>query len=146
MGDASTRAIRWARNQGFKLSGEPEYDTPVLPADITSESDETVMILFGEIVSWIDWIEVQLTCAQIDEKSAEMALEKRQAELMMKSKGEKTVSASKSQAFADSDFLELRNAAFTNYSRRKMLETIFNSLERKKFVISREITRRKYGE
>lgn len=146
MGESSTRAIRWARNQGFRLAEEPEYDIPKLPPDVTSENDQILMILFAEIVSWIDWIEVQLTCAQIDEKSAELALEKKQAELMIMSKGEKTVSASKSQAFTDDEFIELRNVAFTNYTRRKMLETIFNSLDRKKFVVSREITRRKYGE
>jgi len=146
MGEASTRAIRWIRNQGFKLAEEPEYDIPVLPSDVTGVNDEELMVLFGEIVSWIDWIEVQLVSAQIDERSAEMSLEKTQADLLIRSKGEKSVTASKSLAFADTEFLELRNTAFTVYSRRKMLETIFNSLDRKKFIVSREITRRKYGE
>lgn len=146
MGEASTRAQRWTRNMGFTLAEEPAYDIPTLPPDITSIEGGDLMILFAEIVSWIDWMEVQLFSAQVDERSADMALEKRQAELMIQSKGEKSVSVGKSLAFSDAEFLELRTTAFTAYSRRKMLETIFNSLDRKKFVVSREITRRKYGE
>ena len=145
MAEASARAARWVRQQGFRLATEPEVEVPGLPPDITAMHEEDLMILFTKIISWIDWIEVQYVSSQIDEKKAENDLEKIAALTQIVHKGEKSVTAAKAHIFENEEYLMQRAEAFTAYSRRKMFETIYNSLDRKKFLVSREITRRKYG-
>ena len=144
-GDASVKASRFVRNLGFRLPSEPDFDIPVLPADITAVGDQDLMGLFTEILSWLDYTEVYLVSAQIDEEQENLALRKLEAQEQIRNKGERTVAASKARAYESPDYVKQKDEAFKVFSRRKILEVVYNSLDRKKFLVSREITRRKYG-
>ncbi len=144
-GDASVRASRFVRNLGFKLQGEPEFNIPVLPSDITSIQDKDLMVLLTEIVSWLEYTEVYLVAASIDEKQEQQNLDHMEALSQIRHRAEKTVTAAKAAVHENEEYMKQKNEVFTIYSKRKMLEVVYNSLDRKKFVVSREITRRKYG-
>lgn len=144
-GDASVRASRFVKNLGFRLPSEPEYDIPSLPADITSISDQELMELFSEIISWIDYTEVYFVSAQIDEEQENLKLKKIEAGEQIRHRAEKTVTAAKAMTYENAEYLEQQQKVFVVFSRRKLLEVVFNSLDRKQFIVSREITRRKYG-
>lgn len=144
-GDASVRASRFVRNLGFKLQGEPENAIPSLPADITAVSDRDLMSLLTEIVSWLEYTEVYLVAAQIDERQEQQNLDHMEAISQIRHRAEKTVTAAKAAIHENADYLKQKNEVFSVYSKRKMLEVVYNSLERKRFLVSREITRRKYG-
>lgn len=145
-GEASTRARRWVNSQGFRLADEPDYEMPRLPADITSVHEEELMVIFSEVISWMDYVEVALTAAKIDAKQAEADLERIQALAQVAaSSSEKNVTSAKARVYESASFLTQKDEFLLLDGRSKMLETMFNSLDRMKFIISREITRRKYG-
>lgn len=144
-GDASSRASRFARNLGFKLQGEPDGSIPNLPADITATSDKDLMVLLTNLVSWMEYAEVYLVAARIDEKQEQQKLDQMEALSNIRHRAEKTVTAAKAAVYENEDYLKQKNEVFMIYSKRLMLEVVYNSLDRKKFVVSREITRRKYG-
>ena len=142
LGESSIRAVRKLNIQDLKLPERPENAMPSLPADITAESGEELMVLFGEITCWLDYIETQLYAAQIDEEFEKQQLEEMHALEQIQNKGEDKVTTMKAMAFANDDFLEQREKAHQAYAYRKMTETIYNRMERARFIVSREITRR----
>lgn len=144
-GEASSRAVRYARRLGFQLATEPELDIPSLPADITSVSDQELMGLFTEITSWLDYVEVCVASAQIDEKQENQRLEEAEAKEQVRHKAERTVTVVKALVINDDVVISQRERSLSAFAKRKMLETVFNSLDRKRFVVSRELTRRRYG-
>jgi hypothetical protein len=103
------------------------------------------MGLLSEIVSWMEYTEVYLVAAQIDEKQEQQSLEHMEAMSQIRNRAEKTVTVAKAAIHENPDYIKQKNEVFTIYSKRKMLEVVFNSLERKRFLVSRELTRRKYG-
>lgn len=139
------RASRFVRKLGFELPAEPEYDIPSIPADITSISDTELMELFNEIISWIDYTEVYYVSAQIDEEQENLKLKKIEASEQIRHRGEKTVTAARAMTYENHEYTEQQKEVFLVFSRRKLLEVVYNSLDRKQFIVSREITRRKYG-
>lgn len=144
--DASVRASRFVRKLGFNLPGEPEYNIPVLPSDITAISDQELMELMVQLTSWIDYTEVYYVSAQIDEKHEQQKLDQIEALEHIKRKAEKNVTTIKAAVYENPEYLAQKDAVFVVYSRRKILEVVYNSLDRKRFVASRELTRRKYGD
>jgi hypothetical protein len=144
-GDASVRASRYVRKLGFSLPGEPEYNIPVLPSDITAVSDKELMELMTEISAWLDYTEVYFVSAQIDERQEQQKLDQIEALEHIRRKAEKTVTTIKAAVYESEEYVAQRDEVFLVYSRRKILEVVYNSLDRKKFLVSRELTRRKYG-
>lgn len=143
--DTSAWAIRKVNLQGLVIPETPAFEQPQLPADITSVHASELMQLFSEFISWLDYIEVQLAAAQIDEKHEENILEEMQAGLQIDNSGEKTVTLVKAKVFKDEDFQDQREKVLKAYSYRRVIETIFNRLDRGRFLVSREVTRRSYG-
>jgi hypothetical protein len=134
--------VRKLNVQDLKLPERPENSMPLVPADITAESAEELMVLFGEINCWLDYIETQLYAAQVDEEFEKQQLEEMHALEQIQHKGEDKVTTMKAMAFTNDDFLEQRDKAHQAYAYRKMTETIYNRMERARFIVSREITRR----
>lgn len=146
LGDTAAKAGRWVRNQGFQLNDEePDYSTPVLPTDITAVLAEELMVLFGQVNAWMDYTEVALAAARIEEKQEQQELEHIKAELQIEHKAEKTVSATKAHMLMDDEYSKQEQAALQAYARVQMIETVYNSLERKRFILSRELSRRQGG-
>lgn len=140
-GDASARAARWVKNQGFSLPDEPGYSIPILPADITQSLDPDLMVLFEQVRAWMDFTEVVKVSAEIDYEQAKLDIEK-QERVSLASAQEKTVTAAKAKIFQDEDYLDLRDEVKSYRDKAEMISVVYNSLERKKFIISREISRR----
>jgi hypothetical protein len=145
-GEVSTRAVRRVRSQGLTISESPDSSMPVLPEDITAISPEEVMQLFSEVCSWLDYVEVQYAAAQIDHKAEDQKLEETEAKEQIKHRSEKHVSVMKAFTYDNPQVEAQRREALMAYAHEKMLGTVYNSLERKKFLLSRELTRRSYGD
>lgn len=142
LGESSGSAVRKVRQDGLELPPRPEYEQPTIPQDITSVDPVDLMELFAVVNSWLDYIEVQLAAAQIDEKFEEQQLEEIQALEQIAVRDEKNVATMKARAFESDDFLSQRERVLKAYGYRKLVETIYNRHDRARFIISREITRR----
>lgn len=142
MGEATTRAFSKIQGQGIQIPAAPDYNMPILPPDITNEDDRELMVLFGRVNSWIDFIEVQFASSQVDEAHEERLLEELQAIIQVENKTEKSVTTQKSLVFQDMEFMKQRDKVGKAYGYRKIMETVYNRLERQRFIISREISRR----
>ena len=143
LGMSSDTAVKKVRSQGFTLPDEPDFNIPELPADITAVHSAELMVLFGQFESWLSYVEVQLAAAEIDEKGEQTALDVVSAGLQIDNKGAaKTVSELKSIVMMDESYGKQEEKVSTAYAYRKVIETIYRRLDRAKFLISREITRR----
>jgi hypothetical protein len=141
-GDSSVRAVRKMNLQGLELPEKPKYSMPKIPSDISSEASENLIDLMAEISSWIDYAEVQLASAQIDEEYEKQQLAEYAATVQLEHQEETKVTVMKAKMFEDAEYLAQRDKAHMAYAYRKMIETMYNRLERAKFIVSREITRR----
>jgi hypothetical protein len=141
-GEASSRSARWVRTQGFALATEPEGAIPELPADITAPLDKDIMVLFENVRSWLDYVEVAYTAATIDYEQSKLDEARLLAVEQIRNKSEKNVTTAKAMAFSNPDYVAKKEEVNLHYGRAKMIETVYNSLDRKKFIISREISRR----
>lgn len=141
-GEISTRAMRKVKNQGFELAESPDYKMPQLPADITEVHEQDVMILFTEVCAWLDYTEVQHVAAQIDHKQEEQKFNELEAKEQIRHKAEKHVTTIKAYTYDKPEVEHQRKEVLMAYAHVKVLETVLNSLERKRFLISREISRR----
>jgi hypothetical protein len=144
-GDSSWWAAKKLNRQGISLAESPEGEKPSLPPDITVISSEDVMGLLVEITSWLDFAEVQLYAAIIDEEYEKQRLDELRAGIEVENKTEKTVSAKRAIAAANPDFIEQQEKVHRAYAYKKMIETVYNRLDRQRFIVSREITRRTGG-
>lgn len=144
--ESAARAARYVKRLGFNLPEEPSNQMPSLPADITDISEPELMRLFSEVISWLDYVEVCVASIEIDEKQEQQVLEEISAIEQIRHKAEKTVSVAKALSLQNKDFVEQRNKLLVIFGKKRLLETVYNALERKRFIISRELTRRKYGE
>src|SRR6266567_9624989 len=97
LGESSSSAVRRIKLDGLELPERPDYEQPTIPQDITSVDPVELMELFAEVNSWLDYTEVQLACAQIDEKYEEQQLEEIQALDQINYKDEKTVTTMKAR-------------------------------------------------
>jgi|SRR6185437_16145807 hypothetical protein len=145
LGMSSHTAVKQVRGQGFSLPDEPEFNIPELPPDITAINSEELMVLFGQFESWLSYVEVQLAAAEIDEKGEQTALDIVSAGLQIDNKGKaKTVSELKSIVMMDEGYARQEDKVSSAYAYRKVIETIYRRLDRAKFLVSRELTRRTY--
>jgi hypothetical protein len=147
LGESSIRAVRKIRTDQLELPSRPDYSMPTVSSNITSLSDEDLMELFVELTSWLDYTEVQLAVAQIDEEYERLLLEEIKAHEQVEASrvDVKDVTTKKAMAFENEDFIEQRDKVHNQYGYRKITETVYNRLDRGKFIVSREITRRTGG-
>lgn len=144
-GSKSETAVNKVRSQGFSIPDDPEFGMPVLPPDITAIHIEDLMVLFGQFESWLSYIEVQLAAAEIDEKQQVTFLEEISAGIQIENKSNvKTVSELKALVLKDDVYTAQQETVNDRYAYRKIVETIYHRLDRAKFLISRELTRRTY--
>lgn len=145
LGASSSRAINAVTGQGLQIPDEPVFRMPALPEDITAVHGEELMVLFGQFESWLSFVEVQVAAAEIDEKYQATRLDEISAGIQIDNKGKaKTVSELKSLVMKDGEYIIQARIVQDAYAYRKVVETIFRRLDRAKFLISREITRRGY--
>lgn len=100
------------------------------------------MELFVELTQWNEYIGVELAAAEIDERYAEMGVEKIKAISNIKHKGEKTATAAKAMVFEDPEFVEAQDKLDEVYARRKLIAMLYTNSEKAANLASRELTRR----
>lgn len=125
---------------------KPEGEQVRLPGDITVISSEELGKLFTELTSWTDYINSQLTVAQLDERAALKKKDFVENTTLIKrmgsqAKGER-VTAIKAEISIQPEIVQLDNDYEEKYAYRKLVEMLLTNHERDLQLVSREITRR----
>jgi hypothetical protein len=125
---------------------KPSDEQVTLPADITLVSSEELGLLFTKLTSWTDYINSQLTMAQLEERAAQKKLDFLENTMLVRRmgaqvKGER-VTAVKAEIAISPEVVELDNDYEEKYAYRKLVEMLLTNHERDLQLVSREITRR----
>jgi len=140
---ASTKTLEALRKQGLLVNERYGYDAPALPGDITSLPDEEVMDLYGKYVAYLEFINLQLWCAETDRAEADkvVALTKAKKKLAFKN-AKVAISMIDAEIEIDSEYREKADALqeLTNYY--NLIHIISDRLSKDISLINREITRR----
>lgn len=143
MSDASKRAIDKLKGQGLTLNEGYTYDPPSLPEDVTSVDDDELMDMYAKYVAYLEFINLQMWCANTDKEEAEkdMTVMKARKKLSMKASG---VAVALIDAEIEVD-LEYRACAdafqeLANY--HGLMNIMSGKLSKDISFINREITRR----
>lgn len=127
--------------QGIKLPSHPSFEAPNIPPDISDISDEELMELYSQFVTYLNYITIQLATAEIDERMCEKRLARLQA-TKMGTVTEKTVSAAKARVASDPEVVVVLEELDQLYAYRKLVEGVHQNLDRNVSLASRELTRR----
>lgn len=140
---ASSKTINFLKQQGLLVNERYGYDAPVLPSDITSMQEEEVMDLYTKYVAYLEFISLQLWCAQVDKAEAEKILNLIRAEkkLTLKSSG-KAVAMIDAEIEVDSEYREKVDLLQELSNYYGLIEIISDRLSKDISLINREITRR----
>lgn len=143
-GAQSEDALDLLRSQGLKVHDKPPYDIPVIPTDLTETADEDLMVLFSKLTAYADFISVQVSCAQVDERSLEKRLSSMESIKMLTSggKSENRVTFARAQVATDPEVIEVKDDIERAYAYRKLIESMASNIERDAALVSRELTRR----
>lgn len=141
--EASRKALEKLEQQGLSVTKHYGYDAPALPKDITGTDDEELMDLYTKYVAYLEFINLQAWCAQVDKAEAEkdMILEKARKKLELKNSG-------KAVALLDAEVEvnESYRSAFDSYREianyHGLLSIMSDKLSKDISLINREITRR----
>jgi len=123
---------------GFK----PDEEIPNLPRDLTSLSDQRLMNLFSEYVSWQNYAATEFARCEVEEARADAAVRYAEASVMILSSDKETVTKTKATMINVPDVQAARDRALEAYAARKMTSVVHANCERCVSLISRELTRR----
>lgn len=125
---------------------KPSEEQVKLPSDITTINSEELGELFTRLTSWTDYINSQLTMAQLEERKLLKRKEYLEATLLVKRMGSQVkgerVTLIKAQISIDQDVMDLDIEYEEKYAYRKLVEMLLTNHERDLSLVSREITRR----
>lgn len=142
LGASSLAAHQRLEKQGLGLAPpQPGGSPPELPEELTELRDYELMELFTRLNRWSAHLGYQLSAAQVDERYAGLRVEKLTALAQIRNKGG-SVSAMKAAAFADGDLVAAKEEEQEAYAYKKLVEALYNAIDGKSFVVSRELTRR----
>lgn len=135
--------------QGLVIPKSVSLELPQLPADISSVSDNDLMALFSQLTAFTNFLNTQLSCAEIDERRADKALTAAEDEALIREHGSKTskdtVTFLKTKISADPNIIKLREVYEAKYAYRKLIESMADNAGRDAVLVSRELTRRTAG-
>lgn len=141
----SSNAMEVLDGKGLRLSKKPKLEIPVLPRDITDLNDEDLMDLFVQFTSWTDYLSGQLAVSAIDEREADRAVSTAEAQAMLnnwKGGSGDRVAIAKAQIAIDPKVAALVKTLDEKHAYRKLVEVLYQNVERDSAVVSRELTRR----
>lgn len=148
MSEASEKAAADIKKQGLRLFDRPEDRIPRLPEDITAVHDENLMALFTGITSWLDYVSVQVACAQIDERAAQRTVDQAEASALINGwSGDRAdrVAIARAKQAIDPEVIRVIDEFAEAHNYRKLIEALASNLERDAALVSRELTRRTAG-
>jgi hypothetical protein len=125
---------------------KPEGEQVRLPSDITAIGSEDLGELFTRLTAWTDYINSQLTLAQLEERAALKKKDFTENTMLIKrmgaqAKGER-VTTVKAEIAVNPELVTLDNDYEEKYAYRKLVEMLLTNHERDLSLVSREITRR----
>lgn len=125
---------------------KPGDEQVALPADITTVSSEALGEIFTRLTAWTDYINSQVTLAQLEERAALKAKDFAENSMLIRrmgsqAKGER-ITAIKAEVSINPDIVALDNDYEEKYAYRKLVEMLLTNHERDLQLVSREITRR----
>ena len=140
---ASSKTISALKEQGLVVNEEYSYNAPSLPADVTGMMEEEVMDLYAKYVAYLEFISLQLWCAEVDKAEADknLALIKAKKKLALKSSG-KAVSMIDAEVEVDPEYQEKLTALQELSNYHGLINIISDRLSKDISLINREITRR----
>ena len=125
---------------------KPATEQVDLPSDITLVSSEQLGELMTRLTSWTDYINSQLTMAQLEERAALKKKDYTENTLLIKRMGSQVkgerVTTVKAEIAVSPDMVLLDNDYEEKYAYRKLVEMLLTNHERDLQLVSREITRR----
>jgi hypothetical protein len=125
---------------------KPATEQVDLPSDITLVSSEQLGELMTRLTSWTDYINSQLTMAQLEERAALKKKDYTENTLLIKRMGSQVkgerVTTVKAEIAVSPDVVLLDNDYEEKYAYRKLVEMLLTNHERDLQLVSREITRR----
>jgi hypothetical protein len=133
---------------GFGAPDKPDDGVPRLPDDLGDTSDSALMELFRSLTAWAGYMGFRLAAAEVDEEQyeAELRMTTSQSLLQHDLGGRDTkVTIAKAQVDVEPEVAKKRQALLTARAYRKMLQRLFENVERSIFLVSRELTRRTSG-
>lgn len=144
MGPEARAAVEAARAQGLSLPEKPaEEMRDSLPRDLTELDDVALMQMYTETIGWSDYLAVQQSFAQTDERRIKRKLEFLEAKALIQAK---TVASKVTDARLlvkdDPAIQDIHDKAASAEAYRKLVESLFNNCERDSALLSRELTRR----
>lgn len=146
---SSEQYIDKLASQGLVIPKSVSLTLPQLPPDISALSDTDLMELFSQITAFTNFLTTQLSCAEIDERSAEKALNAVEDEAMIREHSGKsskdTVTFLKTKISADPKVMKYREDYEAKYAYRKLIDSMADNATRDATLISRELTRRTAG-
>ena len=141
--EASSRAIDTLKKQGLAVNEQYVSDAPSIPDDVTDMMEEQVMDLYAKYVAYLEFINLQLWCADVDKSEADKALVliKATKRLELKTSG-KAVSMIEAEIEVDPEYRSKLDAfkELSNY--HGLIHIISDRLSKDIALINREITRR----
>ena len=140
---ASRKTISALKAQGLVVNEGFGYDAPSLPGDITSMMEEEVMDLYAKYVAYLEFINLQLWCAEVDKAEADknLSLIKAKKKLALKSSGQ-AVAMIDAEVEVDPDYQEKLTALQELSNYHGLINIISERLSKDISLINREITRR----
>jgi hypothetical protein len=143
MADASKRAMEKLKGQGLSLNEGYTYDPPSLPTDVTSVDDDELMDLYAKYVAYLEFINLQLWCANTDKEEAEkdMILIKARKKLTMKASGI-AVALLDAEIEVDEEYREKADKFQELANYHSLINIMSGKLSKDISFINREITRR----
>lgn len=141
--EASSKTITALEQQGMSVNQHYGYDAPSLPSDITGLMEEQVMDLYTKYVAYLEFINLQLWCAEVDKAEADKNLSfvKAQKRLALKKNGT-AIAMIDAEIEVDPDYREKVNALQELSNYHGLIHIISERLSKDISLINREITRR----
>lgn len=149
-GTASEGATARLREIGLQMPERPDSDVPsVDPETLTSLTDQALVELMAKLAAWEDYAGTQLAAAEVDEEELQRSAEVAEATSMVRDwggTGKDRVAVAKAQRMLDPNVEAAKKRELDAYALRKMLQSLYSSLDRQAFIVSRELTRRVGGQ
>jgi inhibitor of KinA sporulation pathway (predicted exonuclease) len=141
--EASRKTITALNQQGMSVNQNYNYDAPSLPADITDLIEEQVMDLYTKYVAYLEFINLQLWCAEVDKAEADKNLSYVRANkrLALKKTGT-AVAMIDAEIEVDPDYKDKADALQELSNYHGLIHIISERLSKDISLINREITRR----
>jgi hypothetical protein len=127
------------------LGSQPEYELPDLPRDLTALSDQRLMTLFAEMVSWQNYAATKLAEAEVEETKAEANQRYQENMVMVAVRPGTKVTETRALMSKIPEVMEARQRFLDAYALRKTTGVVYTNCERVVNLISRELTRRVGG-